>query len=48
MSEDRAKLLGVTMSNYLPWNDRVSGIVKKASKCLYSFFIAEKGKATMH
>ena len=32
-----AKLLGVTISDDLSWNEHVREVVKKASKCLYLF-----------
>ena len=30
-----AKLLGITITSDLPWNDHIDKVLKKASKCLY-------------
>ena len=34
-----AKLLGVTISSNLSWNEHISNVVKKALKRLYFFFL---------
>ena len=34
-----AKLLGLTISSNLMWNEHISDVIKKASKCLYFLVI---------
>lgn len=41
---DSAKLLGVTISNNLTWNERVDQVIKKASKRMYFLIQLKRAK----
>ena len=43
-----AKLLGLTISSNLMWNEHISDVIKKASKCLYFLVQLKRSRVPRH
>ena len=44
----RAKLLGLTISSNLTWNEHISDVIKKASKRLYFLVLLKRSRVPRH